>query len=95
MQCIQNLLMKTLREQNIPYDKTAPQNELQVGDPVLGIRLFWGAPSANWLCACNREQHNIVTVRALTQKMLLELTEQYPLACDTLLVAGSLYERCG
>lgn len=80
--------MKTLREQNIPYDKTAPQNELQVGDPVLGLSVL-GRTERKLVVRMQSEQHNIVTVRALTQKMLLELTEQYPLACDTLLVAGS------
>lgn len=80
--------MKTLREQNIPYDKTAPQNELQVGDPVLGLSVL-GRTERKLVVRMQSEQHNIVTVRALTQKMLLELTEQYPLDCDTLLVAGS------
>lgn len=80
--------MKTLCEQNIPYDKTAPQNELQVGDPVLGLSVL-GRTERKLVVRMQSEQHNIVTVRALTQKMLLELTEQYPLACDTLLVAGS------
>ena len=83
--------MKTLREQNIPYDKTAPQNELQVGDPALGLSVL-GRTERKLVVRMQSEQHNIVTVRALTQKMLLELTEQYPLACDTLLVAGSFTE---
>ena len=83
--------LKTLREQNIPYDKTAPQNELQVGDPVLGLSVL-GRTERKLVVRMQSEQHNIVTVRALTQKMLLELTEQYPLACDTLLVAGSFTE---
>ena len=84
-------LMKTLREQNIPYDKTAPQNELQVGDPVLGLSVL-GRTERKLVVRMQSEQQNIVTVRALTQKMLLELTEQYPLSCDTLLVAGSFTE---
>ena len=83
--------MKTLREQNIPYDKTAPQNELQVGDPVLGLSVL-GRTERKLVVRMQSEQQNIVTVRALTQKMLLELTEQYPLSCDTLLVAGSFTE---
>lgn len=84
--------MKTLREQNIPYDKTAPQNELQVGDPVLGLSVL-GRTERKLVVRMQSEQQNIVTVRALTQKMLLELTEQYPLSCDTLLVAGSFTEN--
>ena len=84
--------MTTLREQNIPYDKTAPQNELQVGNPVLGLSVL-GRTERKLVVRMQSEQQNIVTVRALTQKMLLELTEQYPLSCDTLLVAGSFTEN--
>ena len=39
------------------------------------------------------EEQDIVTVHALTQNMLLELTDQTPLNCDTLLVSDGFSEN--
>ena len=39
------------------------------------------------------EDQDIVTVHALTQNMLLELTEQTPLTCGTLLVSGGFLDE--
>ena len=84
--------MKTLWETHIPYDKTAPQQELSVGDPSLGLSIL-GRTERKLVVRMQSEEQNIVTVRALTQNMLLDLTEQYDLSCDTLLVSGSFIEN--
>ncbi|WP_432620764.1 hypothetical protein, partial [Butyricicoccus sp.] len=80
--------MKVLQETRIPYDKTAPQQELSVGDPALGLSIL-GRAERKLVVRMQSEDQNLVTVRALTQNMLLDLTEQYTLSCDTLLVSDS------
>lgn len=80
--------MKVLQEMRIPYDKTAPQQELSVGDPSLGLSIL-GRAERKLVVRMQSEDQNLVTVRALTQNMLLDLTEQYALSCDTLLVSDN------
>lgn len=84
--------MKVLQETRIPYDKTAPQQEMSVGDPSLGLSIL-GRTERKLVVRMQSENQNLVTVRALTQNMLLDLTEQYSLSCDTLLVSGSFIEN--
>lgn len=83
--------MRVLKETNIPYDKTVPQKEMSVGDSSLGLSI-WGRTERKLVVRMQSEDQNIVTVRALTQKMLLDLTENDTLSCDTLLVSGSFIE---
>ncbi len=83
--------MRVLKETNIPYDKTAPQQEMTVGDPSLGLSIL-GRTERKLMVRMQSEDQNIVTVRAFTQKMLLSLTENNTLSCDTLLVSGSFIE---
>ncbi len=83
--------IRVLKETNIPYDKTAPQQEMSVGDPSLGLFIL-GRTERKLVVRMQSEDQNIVTVRALTQKMLLDLTENDTLSCDTLLVSGSFIE---
>ncbi len=83
--------IRVLKETNIPYDKTAPQQEMTVGDPSLGLSIL-GRTERKLMVRMQSEDKNIVTVRAFTQKMLLSLTENNTLSCDTLLVSGSFIE---
>lgn len=84
--------IKTLEEKDIPYHKTAPQQETSVGNPSLGVSIL-GRTERKLVVRMQSENQNLVTVRALTQKMLLDLTEEYELSCDTLLVSGSFIEK--
>ena len=64
---------------------------MTVGDPSLGLSIL-GRTERKLMVRMQSEDQNIVTVRAFTQKMLLSLTENNTLSCDTLLVSGSFIE---
>lgn len=85
-------LMQTLEQLDISYEKIAPERETAVGDASLGLSVL-GAVERKLVVRIQSEDQDIVTVHALTQNMLLELTEQTPLTCGTLLVSGGFLDE--
>lgn len=84
-------LMETLEELDILYEKTAPKTETAVGDSSLGLSIF-GAVERKLIVRIASEEQDVLIVHALTQKMLLDLTEHTPLSGDTLVVADGFME---
>lgn len=84
-------LLELLETLEIPYEKIAPQAELAVGDTSLGLSVL-GTIDRKLVVRIRSEEQDIVTVHALTQNMLLELTDSIPLQCDTLIVSGGFSE---
>ncbi|MCD8355818.1 MAG: ComEC/Rec2 family competence protein [Clostridia bacterium] len=85
------VLMETLENLSISYEKTAPDAETPIGDVSLGISVL-GAVERKLMVHIVSEDQDILIVHALTQKMLLDYTENSPLSCDTLVVAGGFVE---
>lgn len=83
--------METLEELDIPYEKTAPKTETAVGDSSLGLSIL-GAVERKLIVRIASEEQDVLIVHALTQKMLLDLTEHTPLSGDTLVVADGFME---
>ncbi len=80
-------LMRELRAQNISFEKIAPEQETAVGDASLGLSV-WGAVDRKLIARIRSDDLDIVTVHALTQRMLLDLTDAQPLHAETLLVSA-------
>lgn len=85
------VLMETLKNRNLSYEKMAPERETSVGDASLGLSIL-GSVERKLMVRITSEDQDILIVHALTQKMLLDDTENSPLSCDTLVVAGSFVE---
>ncbi|MDO4174532.1 MAG: ComEC/Rec2 family competence protein [Eubacteriales bacterium] len=84
-------LMQSLETENIPYEKLAPKAAAPVGDASLGLSVL-GAVERKLVVRVQADDEDVTIVHALTQNMLLELTETTPLRSDTLVVAGSFLE---
>lgn len=80
-------VMDMLIAKQIPYEKTAPDTETAVGDSSLGLSIL-GSIERKLVVRLTSEDQNILIVHALTQNMLLELTDQTSLGCHTLVVSG-------
>ncbi len=85
-------VIQTLEALHISYEKLAPGTESAIGDTSLGLSVL-GTIERKLVVRIQSEDQDIVTVHALTQNMLLELTDQTPLNCDTLLVSGGFSEN--
>ena len=80
-------LMATLASNDISYEAIAPQAETPIGDDSLGISVLGTIPR-KLAVHIQSENMDVWTVHALTQNMLLQLTEQQNLCCDTLIVSN-------
>lgn len=84
-------LIEKLSKLGVAYEKVAPQAETDVADSAMGLKIL-GSVERKLAVRIQSEDQNILIVHALTQNMLLELTEQMPLTCDTLVVSGGFTE---
>lgn len=85
-------VIQTMETLGISYEMLAPETETAVGNDSLGLSVL-GTVERKLVVRIQSEDQDIVTVHALTQNMLLELTDQTPLPCDTLLVSGGFSEN--
>lgn len=85
-------VIQTLEALDISYQKLAPESETAVGDTSLGLSIL-GIIERKLVVRIKSDDQDIVTVHALTQNMLLELTDEMPLDCDTLLVSGGFSDE--
>lgn len=84
-------LMETLEQLNCSYTKTAPETETMVGDASLGLSIL-GAVERKLMVRIHSEDQDILVLHALTQKMLLDYTEQAELSAETLVIAPGFVE---
>lgn len=84
-------LMDTLEKISLPYLKTAPKTETAVGDASLGLSIL-GTVERKLIVRICAEEQNILVLHALTQKMLLDCTDQIDLSATKLIVAPSFVE---
>ncbi len=84
-------LMQTLTKNTISYEKLSPNAETAVGDASLGLSVLGGV-ERKLVVRIRSEDQDILVVHALTQNMLLELTDQISLDCETLVVSGGFSE---
>lgn len=80
-------LIQAIEQLGVPYERTAPKEETQITDSTFGLSIL-GTAERKLAVRIQSEDQNILIVHALTQNMLLELTEQVKLSCDTLIVSG-------
>ncbi|MDO5785280.1 MAG: ComEC/Rec2 family competence protein [Eubacteriales bacterium] len=84
-------LMEKISSLEIDCEKVAPETETDIADPALGLTIL-GSIERKLAVRIQSEDQDILIVHALTQNMLLELTEQTSLSCDTLIVSGGFTE---
>ena len=84
-------LMEKITELEIACDKIAPETETAIAEPAFGLSVL-GSVERKLAVRMQSEDQNILIVHALTQNMLLRLTEQTPLSCDTLVISGGFTE---
>ena len=84
-------LMASLESQHIPYTKIAPETEIPIGDASLGISVLGNIPR-KLAVRMRSEDQDILTVHALTQNMLLALTDEQELTCETLITSYGFCE---
>lgn len=84
-------LMEKIAALKMDCEKVAPETETDIADPALGLTIL-GNIERKLAVRIRSEDQNILIVHALTQNMLLELTDQTPLTCDTLVVSGGFLE---
>lgn len=71
--------------------KIAPEVETDIADPAFGLSVL-GIIERKLTVRIQSEDQNILIAHALTQNMMLNLTEQVSLSCDTLIVSGGFTE---
>ena len=81
-------LLAKFTQTDTDFRQLAPANETPFGRGELGISLF-AYTKEKFVVRIRTEDQNMLIVHALTQKMLLDLTEQTELSCDTLVIADS------
>lgn len=84
-------LMNTLEKGTISYSKMAPETETAVGDASLGLSVLGGV-ERKLMVRIHSEDQDILVIRALTQKMLLDYTENTQLSAKTLVIAPGFTE---
>lgn len=81
-------LIQKFQKTDTAFRTIAPEKEMSIGRGELGISVL-GYAKEKFIVRIQSEDQNVLIVHALTQKMLLDLTEQTRLTCDTLVISDS------
>lgn len=84
-------VMQAIAAHQITCRKIAPERETAIGDPTLGLSVLGGV-ERKLAVRIQSEDQNIAVLHALTQNMLLELTQQTTLHGDTIVVSGGFFD---
>ncbi len=83
--------MQAIAAHAITCSKIAPARETAIGDPSLGLSVL-GSVERKLMVRIQSEDQDIAVLHALTQNMLLALTQQAAVQGETVVVSGGFFD---